>query len=257
MIKSSLEYKKRCIFVKRNSISLNYSSYQRTMDATPKFLTLAVVQPTSEYIMNSDGALAVIIRNWLPNARLLHDKLVTGIPWICAQMNMYGKTIDIPRAMFFLGDETVKTYEYSRLSFPVQSWTHTTNSLYTDIECIRTRIKNDNTLMQLTGVPLPFDSCLLNYYRSGADSIAAHSDKEALGPANAVVTISLGASRSFVFKNKIKGDNGRYSTIKTLLHNGDLVLMAGRCQELWTHSIPREECDESRISLTYRLIGYH
>jgi len=30
--------------------------------------------------------------------------------------------------------------------------------------------------------------------------------------------------------------------------------MAGKCQELWTHSIPRENTKDSRISLTYRLI---
>lgn len=93
-----------------------------------------------------------------------------------------------------------------------------------------------------------FDTCLLNWYRTGADKIGMHSDHEALGVLNAVVTVSL------TFIHKTKGPNGRYATIKVPLNNTDLVLMAGCCQELWTHGINKEDTDESRISLTYRLI---
>lgn len=217
-------------------------------------LTLHVIPaPTLEYIINQDGALVVVIRNWLPTARDLHDRLLAQIPWINANQNMYGKIIPIPRAMFFLGDPHVKTYTYSRLTFPVRSW-QSDNPLYQEIESIRTNIQTDPTLRQLLGLELHYNTCLLNLYLTGANKISAHPDKEALGPANAVVTVSLGGTRTCIFKSQIKGPNGRYPKIEVPLNNGDLLLMAGRCQELWTHAIEREDTNESRISLTYRLI---
>jgi len=206
----------------------------------------------TEYLINDNGAIALIVRNWIRTD--LHARLSEQIPWIQGQMNMFNKVIDIPRAMFFLGDEHVKVYKYSRLSFDIQSWSNAI-PLYEEIRQIRDTIKVDELLQQVTGKQLHFDSCLLNFYRNGNDKIDYHSDREALGPANAVVTISLGASRLFVFKNKVKAPNGFYPTIKTILNDGDLMLMAGTCQELWTHGVPRGETKESRISLTYRLIN--
>lgn len=227
-------------------------SFQRNMQ-TPMQLTLKVQEP--EILINEDGVVAIILRNWLPFAQNLHDRLAQQLPWIQGQMNMFGNVIQIPRAMFFLGDDHVKTYTYSRMSFPVQPWNQPGNFLGAEIESIRNKIRTDPILQKLLGIQLQYDSCLLNFYRNGDDKIDFHSDKEALGPMNAVITVSLGASRTFVFKNKVKSSNGRYPTIKTILNNGDLVLMAGRCQELWTHGIPREEAGGSRISLTYRLIN--
>lgn len=215
-------------------------------------------EPTAETIINQDGAIVLIIRNWLPPdyAQSLHDRLVTDVPWIAEQMHLFGKTIDIPRTMFFLGDDHINTYSYSRMTFPVQSWNNS-NPLYGEIKMVRDRIINDPNLQHVTGTTLQYDSCLLNHYRTGQDKIDPHSDKEALGPLNAVVTVSLGATRKFIFKYKTKGEDGRFPRVKTVLNNGDLVLMVGRCQELWTHSIPRESTvTQSRISLTYRLIKH-
>lgn len=38
-------------------------------------------------IINADGALVVVIRNWLaaPTAQNLHDRLRVEVPWINAQ----------------------------------------------------------------------------------------------------------------------------------------------------------------------------
>jgi alkylated DNA repair dioxygenase AlkB len=232
-----------------NCISLNFGKSIMAAEIYPV--------PTAETLINQDGAIALIIRNWLPPsyATKLHDYLVQGIPWKAEQMQMYGKTFDIPRTMFFVGDSHVKTYSYSRLSFPVESWDGDLNPLYSEIRVLRDRIRSDPNLRHVTGTILEYNSCLLNHYRNGMDKIDAHSDREALGPANAVVTISLGASRQFHFKSKSRDENGNFRTIKTVLNNGDLVLMAGKCQEHWTHLIPREPAiTQSRISLTYRLI---
>lgn len=211
--------------------------------------------PTLEYIIDKDGALVVVIRNWLESskAKTLHDKLVTDVEWINAKQNLYGNITDIPRSMFVLGDPHVKTYKYSRVVLPVKSWL-SDNPLYSEIEQIRTRVHNDPTLFQLLGMKLEYNTCLLNWYRNGLDKIGMHSDKEALGALNAVVTVSLGEPRIFTLKSKEKGPNGRFPKHDILLENGDLVLMAGRCQELWTHGIDDEPGKGSRISLTLRLI---
>lgn len=213
---------------------------------------LRIIEP--EYLINADGVVVVVIRNWLnQNASTnLHSRLHQNIPWILGQMNFYGKVVDIPRGMFFLGDNNITKYSYSRVTFPVVDWE--SNPLYKEIQRIRDMIKDDKTINSILGTQLNYNSCLLNNYRDGNDKIDFHSDREALGPMNAVVTLSLGASREFVFKYKTKGDDGRYPRIDTILNNGDLVIMAGRCQELWTHGIPKQNNVGPRISLTYRLI---
>lgn len=211
---------------------------------------------TVDTIINSDGAIAVILRNWVPEdyAFNLHTRLMAEVPWIYGQMNLYGKTVNIPRGMFFLGDPDVIIYRYSRLSYPVIPW-NTGNNLYAEIEHIRNAISEDPNIQYMTGNVLHYNSCLLNQYISGADTITYHSDKEALGPSNAVVAISLGATRMFVFKSINKGPDGKFTTIKTYVNNGDLLLMAGTCQQLWTHGLPSDpSLGGSRISLTYRLI---
>lgn len=226
----------------------------------------ATIEPIVEVLINQDGALVMILRQWLQARvrpdypQMLHDHLSWRLPWIQENMNMYGKIIPIPRTMFFLGDDTVKTYAYSRLKFPVVSWNapgeDPISELFRAVSGIRDGIRSEPILHSaLSGHNLHFNSCLLNRYASGQEMISAHSDKEALGPFNAVVTVSLGASREFILKSKTK-IGSRYTTIKTHLHNGDLVLMAGTCQDQWTHAIPREESVmTSRISLTYRVIN--
>ncbi len=222
--------------------------------------------PDYDVVINRDGAIVIIIRRWLQARaqadypQILHDYLNTYLPWNQIDMNMYDKVVRIPRTMFFMGNNDVKTYGYSYVKFPMVSWDGTGNDsiskLCREVRTIRDYIQADPILYStLSGNSLSFDSCLLNRYASGQEMISAHSDKEALGPFNAVVTVSLGASREFILKSKTK-IGSRYETIKTHLHNGDLVLMAGKCQDQWTHAIPRDKTViTSRISLTYRLIS--
>lgn len=89
------------------------------------------------------------------------------------------------------------------------------------------------------------NSCLINYYPDGTSNIGHHSDNTD----NMVVTISLGGSRTFQFKSK--SDN---TTHDTLLHDGDMVVMYGNCQKLFTHSVIKDDSVTPRISLTFREI---
>ncbi|KAI1756505.1 DNA repair family protein [Xylaria castorea] len=111
-----------------------------------------------------------------------------------------------------------------------------------------------------------FNFCLVNYYASGADSISFHSDDERfLGPLPAIASFSLGASRDFLMKHKppksepgeeAKSNGKSKPPLKLPLVTGDMVLMRGRTQANWLHSIPkrsgRNEWDGGRINITFR-----
>ena len=103
-----------------------------------------------------------------------------------------------------------------------------------------------------------FNFCLVNYYATGDDSISYHSDDERfLGPDPAIASFTLGAKRDFLLRHKKTG-SGHPSESKPLklpLASGDMVLMKGRTQECWEHSIPKRKGGESgngRINITFR-----
>ena len=117
-----------------------------------------------------------------------------------------------------------------------------------------------------------YNFCLVNYYAGGADSISWHSDDERfLGPEPAIASLSLGARRDFCLKpkpppkakrnggggleeNKGEGEGGG-KVVKMALGSGDMVLMRGRTQGAWLHSVPKRkggEAERGRINITFR-----
>ncbi|TGO16071.1 hypothetical protein BTUL_0032g00330 [Botrytis tulipae] len=108
-----------------------------------------------------------------------------------------------------------------------------------------------------------FNFCLVNYYASGSDSISYHSDDERfLGPLPAIASYSLGARRDFLMKHKPISPNDNAppppetKPIKLPLASGDMILMRGRTQANWLHSIPKRTGknadDGGRINITFR-----
>ena len=127
-----------------------------------------------------------------------------------------------------------------------------------------------------------FNFCLVNYYASGVDSISFHSDDERfLGAEPAIASFSLGARRDFLMKHKPSQDvviedgaggpgHGDESvsdslpikpkpssqTLKFPLASGDMILMRGKTQGNWLHSIPKRSgknlLDGGRINITFR-----
>ena len=102
-----------------------------------------------------------------------------------------------------------------------------------------------------------FNFCLVNYYASGADSIAYHSDDERfLGPRPAIASFSLGARRDFLLRHKTAGPAAA-KQLALPLGSGDMVLMRGDTQAKWLHSIPKRGGKKSaedggRINITFR-----
>ncbi|CAG8952188.1 hypothetical protein HYFRA_00000928 [Hymenoscyphus fraxineus] len=108
-----------------------------------------------------------------------------------------------------------------------------------------------------------FNFCLVNYYASGSDSISYHSDDERfLGNLPAIASFSLGARRDFLMKHKPipPNDNAppppETKPIKLPLASGDMILMKGKTQANWLHSIPKRTGknaeDGGRINITFR-----
>ena len=109
-----------------------------------------------------------------------------------------------------------------------------------------------------------FNFCLVNYYADGQDSIAYHSDDERfLGANPAIASFSLGARRDFLMKHKVmtpvepgEATAGREpKQIKLALGSGDMVLMRGKTQGHWLHSVPKragDEANKGRINITFR-----
>lgn len=94
-----------------------------------------------------------------------------------------------------------------------------------------------------------FNSLLLNYYRSGQDSIGYHADDEPeLGTNPVIGSLSFGGTRQFVLKHNDTKEKLTYE-----LAHGSLLIMAGTCQHFWKHALPKTTRDVGeRINLTFR-----
>ena len=95
------------------------------------------------------------------------------------------------------------------------------------------------------------NNCLLNWYPNGLSKMGFHSDQiDILEKNTGVVIISLGEKRILRFRQILD------KTIKLdyPLASGSLLYMNQAIQELWQHSIPKEETAKARMSLTFRSI---
>jgi alkylated DNA repair dioxygenase AlkB len=138
-----------------------------------------------------------------------------------------------PRLTASYGDDGV-AYFYSGTENKSLTWTPTLLEIKLRIEAVRGR----------------YNYCLLNRYRSGADSVGLHADDEP-GMADVIGSLSLGATRMFRIRH-----NRTKETRTFQLGSGSLVVMAGTVQRFWKHEVPKtNENVGERINLTYSLVG--
>ena len=158
------------------------------------------------------------------------------IQWNQDYIKMYGKSHPLPRLTAWYGDMN-KTYTYSGIPMTPNLW---------NTELIQIKKKVD----QYTKIN--FNSVLLNYYRSGNDSVSWHSDDEKeLGDNPIIGSVSFGGTRKFRLRNK----NNKKLIHNIDLKNGSLLIMRELSQKYWEHEIPKTKKQvEERINLTFRLI---
>lgn len=89
-----------------------------------------------------------------------------------------------------------------------------------------------------------FDSCFVNYYRSGRDHIPWHADDDSwIGPV--IASVTFGARREFQLKRGLR--RWGYE-----LGNGDLFVMHAGVQRHYMHRLPPSSVDAPRLNMTFR-----
>ncbi|MBB3800279.1 alkylated DNA repair dioxygenase AlkB [Xanthomonas arboricola] len=185
------------------------------------------------------GAQVQWWRGWLQAAAAdaLLQTLLTQVQWEVHRIRMFGRVVDSPRLSSWIGDPEA-SYRYSGTQFSPHPWLDA-------LQPLRARLQED------TG--RPFNSVLVNRYRSGNDAMGWHSDDEPeLGAQPLIASVSLGATRRFAFKHR--DDAALKQTLE--LGHGDLLLMGGDTQRCYKHALPRTARPVGeRINLTFRQIA--
>ena len=174
----------------------------------------------------------------IDDATALYNTLLNELPWQSDIVTLFGKTHITTRQIVWMGDEDAN-YQYSGHVRQTVPWTDKVFHVKQEIE---------QALVEV-GVTANFNTCLLNYYPSGADGMGYHADDEKeLGQQPVIASLSLGATRKFVFKHKKTQDK-----VELYLESGQLVVMHGDTQTFWKHTITKTKTvDAGRISLTFR-----
>ena len=198
--------------------------------------SLFPIANTPEQLLPYDGLAIYYGSVFLPPAieeyRLL---LMDEIVWENDHIRMFGKDIITKRKVAWYGDKPF-LYKYSNSTKKALPITGTLNRIRKTIE-------------EISGET--YNSCLLNLYHNGDESMGWHSDNEKeLKKNGAIASVSFGAVRKFSFKHKTTKEKKEID-----LENGSLLVMKGPIQEHWLHQLPpSKKIKESRINLTFRTI---
>ena len=156
---------------------------------------------------------------WLAASDELMADLASSAAWQQRERPMYDAVVTEPRL--------------------VTGWTH--GLMPAPVDALRASL-SEHYSMEL-------DSCHVNLYRNGADSVAWHGDTVRKVLRNPLVAIvSLGEPRRFLLRPRGGGSSRAF-----LLGGGDLLVMGGAAQHQWEHSVPKSRRDLGpRMSVTFR-----
>ncbi len=165
----------------------------------------------------------------------LYESLLKNIIWEHDQAVIFGKKHITKRKVAWYASKEY-SYTYSRVTKTARLWTP-------ELKTLKSKLK------KLTSED--FNSCLLNLYHSGDEGMAWHSDGEKeLKKHGAIASLSFGAERRFLFKNKKTKEK-----IEILLEHGSLLIMTGLTQENWLHRLPpTKKVKDPRVNLTFRIM---
>lgn len=155
------------------------------------------------------------------------------IKWRSDNIILFGKTMPIPRLQAWFGD---RDYRYSNILMQANEWSPKLLDLKRRCE-------------QASGSK--FNSVLANLYRDGQDSNGWHSDNEPeLGKKPVIASLSFGETRRFLIKHRNTKQTHTFE-----LSSGSLLIMAGKTQQHWQHTVPKTKRKKTaRINLTFRYI---
>ncbi|HZZ09777.1 MAG TPA: alpha-ketoglutarate-dependent dioxygenase AlkB [Paraburkholderia sp.] len=162
-------------------------------------------------------------------------RLITEVQWRQDMMGTPAGRVPLPRLTAWQGEPDA-VYVYSGIRNVPQPWTPAVASLKALVE---------------TTSHARFNSVLINRYRSGADSMGWHADREPeLGPQPVIASVSLGVARTFDLRHNTTGAVQSYS-----LKGGSLLVMKGDTQAEWRHRVPKApRVSGERVNLTFRWV---
>lgn len=185
----------------------------------------------------------ILQRKWQSEreADTLMSALLNELDWEQPNIFIAGRARATPRMQVWSGEPGVQM-SYSGRTFTAQGW-------HPRLFALKTRVEQATASR--------YNSVLLNYYRDEQDSVGWHADDEdELGQNPVIASLSLGATRTFLFKPKpLSVFRAPLRTSKILLQSGDLLTMAGPTQKYWFHSVPKSrfKC-KPRLNLTFRQV---
>lgn len=190
--------------------------------------------------------LSIVLKDEL-KGRSIYEWLDKDIPWANFPVKVFGKTFQSPRDNYYAADDA-HPYLYSGFSRSPSEWTP---SLTLVREKVQDFVHQHFTKPEHKTYQAPFTAVLCNRYPDGQSYIGEHSDDETdLLAGSFIASLSVGATRDFVFKHKKNKDR-----LVIKVENGDLMLMGKNCQKNWKHSVPkRAKVHTPRINLTYRSV---
>ncbi len=199
-------------------------------------LKLDDVQTGTEELLPYDGS-AILYRDFVEahEASRLFEELLDSTDWESRNIVIFGKEVAEPRLSAWHSVDN-RPYTYSGLTRESHSWTPLLQALSTQCEKV---------------AKSPFNSVLVNLYRSGRDAMGWHADNEREnGKEPVIASVSLGAERRFDLRHR-----DTKHTVRTPLPHGSLLVMSGLTQHKWVHQVPRTaKVNEPRINLTFRWV---
>lgn len=171
-----------------------------------------------------------VARGWLSGADEVYDALIERAAWQQGRIFRYERWVDEPRLSGWCRPD-------GPVPHPVLP------ELHREVQrrC-RTR----------------FDGFALAWYRDGRDGVAFHRDREMRWLDDTVIAVlTLGARRPFLLRPRTSrydhGSERGGASHDLAPAGGDLLIMGGRCQADWEHSVPKVDLRVGgRVSLQWR-----
>jgi alkylated DNA repair dioxygenase AlkB len=162
-----------------------------------------------------------LVEGWVPDHAALFEELRRTAPWAQRTRKMWENEVLEPRLV----------------------------AVYADVADLPASLAEMRSLLS-ERYEVAIDSCLVNLYRHGDDAVAWHGDTvRKLMPEPLVFTVSLGVRRKFLLRPVGGGPVAR----SYLAGEGDLIVMGGRTQHEWEHTVPRDKrVSGARMSVTFR-----
>jgi len=165
----------------------------------------------------------------------LYQRLLQEQNWPDNRYTVAGRQFILPRLQTWHADPGIH-YSYSTNLLYTRSWTPLLSGIREKVEAF---------------LNFPFNSVLVNLYRSGEDYVGWHADNEPeLGEQPFIASLTFGVERQFCFRHKKTSETGRI-----LLRSGTLLIMQPDFQQYWLHSVPIDKnVTQERINLTFRKV---